>query len=79
MAGAGERGSEKPTQGAATVCTSLGRLRLSAQCLWNGGVSTEMGRRVEGVRAGSLASVGAGLVCLPALCPQPVVGGGPSG
>ena len=34
---------------------------------------------MEGARAGSLASVAAGLVCLPALCPQPVVRGGPSG
>ena len=76
----GERGSEKPTQGTATVCTSVGRTcTLSVQCLWNGSVSAETGRGVEGARAGSLASVAAGLVCLPALCPQPVVGGGPSG
>lgn len=58
----------------------MGRMcTLSVQCLWNGSVSAEMGRDVEGARGGSLASVAVGLVCLPALCPQPVVRRGPSG
>lgn len=37
----------KPT-GAAAVCPPVGDVHTGVQCLWNGSVSAEMGRNVEG-------------------------------